>query len=160
MRTREIQWIVRSAPWAMMYRKGEYVRIEASMFSSITGVELSGTACDRLGAWLAAYQGKHHLADTPGLCLGVGWEGVETDVLPEHAEQIAGCIAMFITDPANHDPVDCGETFVTTGRGSLVTMRVRKWTKADAAGLLERVRAEVVVRYPALVFAPLDQFWA
>lgn len=142
-----IEWIARPAPWAMRYRKGEYVRVEASMYSSVSGVELSGAACNRLGAWLAAYQRKHDLAETPGAYLGVGWEGVAVDVPPEHAERIAASIAVFITDPANHDPVDCGETFVTTCLGSLATTRVRKWTKADAVALLERVRNEVVAKH-------------
>ncbi len=156
------------APWVSMTPKGGVVRIEASMCPGTSGVELTDLACRTLSGFFAAYRETHGLdgsgdyfdpsLDPKKVFVGVGWEGVTVDVLPEHAERIAACIAVFITDPVNHDPVNCGDSFVATFRGSFATARVRKWTQTDAAALLERVRAEVVAMYPALVPAPLDQF--
>lgn len=153
------------APWVSMTRKGGVVRIEASMCPGTTGVELSDRACRTLSAFLTAYHEAHGLdpsadyfhpsRDLTTVFVGVGAGGVTVDVLPEDAERIGGCLAAFVTDPTNHDPVDGGETFVTAFRGSLATATVRTWTEKDARSAVEQARKAVEAKFPELIADPL-----
>lgn len=148
------------AMWLHTYRKGGVVRIEASMCPGTSGVELTDLACRTLSGFFTSYHEAHGLdpsgdyfdpsRDPKKLFVAVGWEGVTVDVLPEHADELATRIAVFSTDPANHDPVDFGWTFVTAD-----LKRLKKWTTRDAEVALKKCRREVETTWPELVADPL-----
>lgn len=167
MKRNKIKWLLPAgtgAMWLHTNRKGGIARIEAGMCPGTSGVELSNPACRTLSGFLASYHEAHGLdpsgdyfdpsRDPKKVFVGVGAEGVTVDVLPEHADEMATRIAVFITDSANNDPVGCGNTFATTFRGSLATT-VRKWTQADAECAVSGCRRKVESRWRELVGEPL-----
>lgn len=155
----KLKEILGSPLWVRIYpkrRHERYVRIEASMGSSTTGVELSNMACRKLKDFFTDYHKANNL-DSADVNAGVGWEGMEIDVLPDHALLLATQIVVFITNPANHDFVGIATSFVIIRLGTLESTRIREWTAKHAKVGLKKLRQEIESNYPDLVDDPLHE---
>jgi len=156
----KIKWVLpwrTEAMWLRMYRNGDYMRIEAHLCSWTSGVELSLDACRKLFGFIRDYQRANVPGGPRAVRCGVLWEGVDRDVMPEHADEIAGRIAAFITDPVNHHPVPVPvPLYVGTGWNLLGPHRI--WTEKQAKAVVERARQTVEAAYSDLLADPLGAF--
>ncbi|MGD2109069.1 MAG: hypothetical protein PVI86_06720 [Phycisphaerae bacterium] len=133
-----------------------YVRVEASMGSG-TGVVLSGEACQKLWGFFEAYRTANGLG-TDGL-VGIGREGADIDVLPEHAAEMEARLRVFITDPANHEQVPDfrGANVLVVPDDDLASAYLVRGAPEDARDALLQVRQVIEAAYPDLWDDPLGR---